>query len=331
MNTKKGVLLAALPKRRSGALRLRSASLFGGLFAIALAILPLALNDPFYTHLAILVCINAIIVSGLSLLARSSQISLCHGAFVGIGAYVSVFVMMGSGLPFLTGVIAAVFAAGACAYLLGIIMLRLTGVYFVLVTFAFGELVRLGLIEWDTVTGGANGIAGIPPASMLGYVFVDKTAFYCLAAMSMVGVTVLLRILYRSPAGSAIDAVGENAQLAEASGISVRGTQLFAFTISGAVAGLGGALTAHYLGYISPESFNINLSTAAIIMMVVGGRKFLMGPLIGALVMTPLPELFRGAVESQNIFYGVALILMLRFLPQGLASLRQGNKGGAIK
>jgi branched-chain amino acid transport system permease protein len=199
-------------------------------------------------------------------------------------------------------------------------------VYFVLVTFAFGELVRLGLLEWDSVTGGANGVSGIPPASIFGYAFDDKTAFYCLAAVAAAGVTLLLACLYRSPAGQAIDTVGENSRLAESSGISVRGTQLFAFTAGSVLAGLGGALTAHYLGYISPESFNISLSTATIIMMVVGGRKYLLGPLIGALVMTPLPELFRGAVESQNIFYGVALILMLRLLPQGLAGLGERLK-----
>lgn len=321
MNESKVALPASVPVSLSGIARPTPASLGRGLAALALVLLPLVLNDPFYMHLAILVCINAIVVSGLSLLARTGQISLCQGAFVGVGAYVSVLAVMGAGLSFPIGVIVAVLAAGACAFVLGAIMLRLTGVYFVLVTFAFGELVRLCLLEWDGVTGGANGITNIPPASILGYVFDDKTAFYCLAVVIALAVTVLLRVLYRSPAGHAIDAVGENAQLAESSGISVRTTQLFAFTVGSALAGLGGALIAHYVGYISPESFNMQLSVAVIIMMVVGGRKHLLGPLIGALVMTPLPELFRGAVESQNIFYGVALILMLRFLPQGLASL----------
>ncbi|MFC4278837.1 branched-chain amino acid ABC transporter permease [Achromobacter aloeverae] len=298
----------------------------GRLALLALALLPLALGRDFTLHLAIQICINVVLVSGLSLLARAGQVSLCHGAFAGIGAYVSVLVVMGLGQPFVLGALAAILAAGLFAYLLGTIMLRLTGVYFVLLTFAFGEFVRLVLLEGDSVTGGANGITGVPPAALLGHVLDNKTAFYLLALACAAGVTWLLHALYRSPAGHAIDAVGENAQLAEATGISVRGTQRYAFTLGSALAGLGGALTAHYLRYVSPESFSMHLSLALIIMMVVGGRRYLFGPLIGALIMTPLPELFRGAVETQNIFYGAALILMLRFLPQGLASLFRARR-----
>ncbi|WAI81514.1 MULTISPECIES: branched-chain amino acid ABC transporter permease [Achromobacter] len=325
MNNSKALLSLAVTAPRRPA---RPVLIVGMLALAALAALPLALNDAFYLHLAIFICLNAIQVSGLSLLARTGQISLCQGAFAGVGAYASVAVVMGAGLPFAAGLLAAVAVSAALAWLLGAIVLRLRGVYFVLVTFAFGELVRLCLLEGDTVTGGANGITGIPPASLFGYAFSSKASFYCLAVAVTAIVFFLLHRLYRSPAGNAVDAVGENANLAEASGLGVRTTQTFAFTLGSALAGLGGALTAHYLGYVSPESFNMHLSVALIIMMVVGGRTYLFGPLVGALVMTPLPELFRGAVETQNIFYGAALILMLRFLPQGLSSLgrRAGDK-----
>lgn len=294
-----------------------------GLGALAVLIcLPFVLNQAFSYHLAIFICINTIVVTSLSVLARAGQISLCHGALVGIGAYASVACVKGLGLPFLTGVVAAMLCAGCVAYLLGRIVLRLQGVYFVLITFAFSELVRLVLLEWSDVTGGANGITNIPAISIAGYVFTEKPAFYALAVVVTIGVLAFLRCFYLSPAGESVDAVGENPALAEASGLGVRRTQLFAFTVASAFAGLGGALLAHYLGYISPESFNMHYSVALIIMMVVGGRKYLFGGLIGALVMTPLPEFFRGVVEWQDILYGVALILMLRFLPQGLASLR---------
>jgi branched-chain amino acid transport system permease protein len=94
-----------------------------------------------------------------------------------------------------------------------------------------------------------------------------------------------------------------------------------AFAIGSGIAGLSGALLAHYVGFVSPESFNTGLSVAVIIMLVIGGRQSVWGPLIGALILTPLPELFRGAVQTQHVFYGAALILILRFLPGGLASL----------
>lgn len=322
MTDSKATLTLPMQTARRG----RTPNLLGVALLAALAAAPLILNDSFYLHLAIFICLNAILVSGLSLLARAGQISLCHGAFAGVGAYASVAVVLGAGLPFAAGLLAAMLGSAVCAWLLGTIVLRLRGVYFVLVTFAFGELVRLCLLEWDGVTGGANGITGIPPASLFGHAFSDKVGFYCLALVTTAAVFGLLAVLYRSPVGHTVDAVGENPNLAEASGLGVRNTQRFAFTLGSAIAGLGGALTAHYLGYISPESFNMHLSVALIIMMVVGGRAYLLGPLVGALVMTPLPELFRGAVETQNIFYGAALILMLRFLPQGLASLARSKK-----
>ena len=141
MNDSKSIIPA--PMLKAALLRPGTGGLLRGVGLAALALVPLASNDAFTTHLAILVCINAVIVSGLAILARAGQVSLCHGAFVGIGAYVAVFAGMGAKLPFPIAVVAAMLAGGACAFLLGAIMLRLSGVYFVLLTFAFGELVRL--------------------------------------------------------------------------------------------------------------------------------------------------------------------------------------------
>ena len=288
----------------------------------AIAALPLGFDSPFYIHLAVLVCLNVFIVSGLALVTRSGQLSLCHAAFVGIGAYVSVLAEMRLGWPFLAACALGTASAALVAFLLGSAILRLRGVYFVLITFAFGELFRLSLLESAPLTGGANGIANIPAVNLLGMALDTRKSFYCLAALLALAALGFLVALFRTPRGHALDAVGEHPELAEASGLSVRRSQLFAFTLGSAMAGLGGVLLSHYVGYISPESFSAQVSIAAIIMLVVGGRLAVAGPLIGALIMTPLPELFRGAVQSQNIFYGVTLILILRFLPQGIASLR---------
>jgi branched-chain amino acid transport system permease protein len=295
--------------------------------AVVLLALPLLTDSPFYVHLAVLVCLNVVIVSGLSMLIRAGQLSLCHAAFMGIGAYVSALASMRLGVPFLAAVALGVAASALLAFLLGAAILHLRGVYFVLITFAFGELVRLGLLEGASVTGGANGIAGIPPATLFGIALDTKKAFYCVAAPLAVAAIAFLAALFRTPRGHALDAVGQNATLAEASGLSVRNHQLFAFTVGSAMAGLGGAFLARYVGYVSPESFNAQVSIAAIITLVVGGRNSVVGPLIGALIMTPLPELFRGAVQSQNIFYGVTLILILKFLPQGIGSLLSARRG----
>jgi branched-chain amino acid transport system permease protein len=118
-------------------------------------------------------------------------------------------------------------------------------------------------------------------------------------------------------------AVAANPPLAESIGLSVLRLQLVAFVIGSLMAALGGVMTARYIGFVSPESFATAASVAFITMLVIGGRGSLYGPLAGAVVLTPLPELFRGAVQTQQILYGVALIVILRFLPGGIASVVQ--------
>ncbi|MGH8815313.1 branched-chain amino acid ABC transporter permease [Achromobacter pestifer] len=276
---------------------------------------------PFVQHLAVLTCLNVLIVNGLALIARCGQLSLGHAAFVAIGAYGSVLSTRYLGWSFVPSTLAGVALTALAALALGAIILRLKGVYFVLVTFAFGELVRLILLDGASWSGGANGVTGIEPASVAGLVFDSRASFYGLALCTALASVALLGAVARRPFGHAIDAVAENPALAESTGLSVRRIQLCAFVAGCALAAAGGALQARYVGYVSPESFNASISIGFIIMLVIGGRRSVWGGLIGAMVLTPLPELFRGAVQTQHIFYGAALILILRFLPAGLAGL----------
>jgi len=299
---------------------------------LAVAAAPFFMASPFYVHLAILTCLNVVIVSGLSLIARTGQLSFGHGAFVGLGAYGAVVTGMHLGWPFWLAALTGAAIACLCALVLGWVILRLRGVYFVLVTFAFAELVRLVLLDWPGITGGANGITGIPAAELFGFAFDTRHRFYGLALFCAIAALAFGLRLSRVPAGHAFDAVEQNAALAEASGLNVHRIQVRAFVIGCGIAGFAGALLAHYVGFVSPESFNLSLSISAIVMLVIGGRHSVWGPLIGALILTPLPELFRAAVNTQHIFYGAALILILRFLPDGLASLparlRRPREGG---
>ena len=300
--------------------------------ALAVAALAPWFAGPFVQHLAVLTCLNVLIVNGLALIARCGQLSLGHAAFVAVGAYGSVLAANHLGLGFLPGALVGIALTALVALALGAVILRLKGVYFVLVTFAFGELLRLILLDGASWSGGANGMAGIEPASLAGLVFDSRSRFYGLALLAALGSVALLAALARRPFGHAIDAVAENPALAESTGLSVRRIQLCAFVGGCALAAAGGALQARYVGYVSPESFNASISIGFIIMLVIGGRRSVWGGLIGAMVLTPLPELFRGAVQTQHIFYGAALILILRFLPAGLAGLpgpwqrRQGKE-----
>lgn len=185
---------------------------------------------------------------------------------------------------------------------------------------------RLALLDWSELTGGANGIASIKPAEIFGFIFDTRARFYGLALVAAIASIWVMKKLFASPLGQSIDAVADNPALAESTGLSVHRIQLVAFVMGCAMAALGGMLQARYIGFISPESFNPSLSIAFIIMLVIGGRQSVWGPLVGALVLTPLPELFRGAVQTQHIFYGAALILILRFMPGGLISLSERFK-----
>lgn len=292
-----------------------------GCVVLALIVVAPWFAGSFVQHLAILACLNVVAVTGLALISRSGQLSFGHAAFVAMGAYVSVIAERYLDLgPWLSGLL-GILAAGLIAGLLGAVILRLRGVYFVLVTFAFGELTRLALLDWAGVTGGANGITHIAPITFFGATLDTKPKFYALAVAVALILVIALRGIFRKPLGHAIDSVAENPALAESTGLSVFRIQLLAFVAGCALAALSGVLQARYIGYISPESFNTGVTTGLIIMLVIGGRASVWGPFIGALVLTPLPEFFRGAVQTQYVFYGAALILIMRFLPGGLASL----------
>ena len=315
-------LVSTAPSQRVNSARRHPALYAAGWLALAaLVIAPWLVPSQFLVHLAVLAALNVISVNGLALISRSGQLSLGHAAFIAVGAYVSVLLSMHAGVGFLLGTVGGMLATGLVALVLGWVILRLRGVYFVLVTFAFGELVRLVLLDLGTLTGGANGLTGIVSAELFGFVFDTRTRFYGLALTLAVVSTFCMYRLFRNPLGHAIDSVANNAALAESTGMNVHRLQVFCFVAGCLLAALAGSLQARYIGYISPESFNTGISVGLIVMLVIGGRHVVLGPVIGAIVLTPLPELFRGAVQTQHIFYGAALILILRFMPGGLASI----------
>jgi branched-chain amino acid transport system permease protein len=292
-----------------------------GLVALATILIAPWFAGNFAQHLAIMACLNMIAVTGLAVISRSGQLSFAQAAFVAIGAYVSVLTERHFGVGVWIAALLGIGAAALVAGLLGGIILRLKGVYFVLVTFAFGELMRLSLLDWSGVTGGANGITRIAPIEIFGMALDTRPKFYALSVAVVVLLLVGFRGVFRKPLGHAIDSVAQNPALAESTGLSVFRIQTLAFIVGCSLAAFSGVLQARYIGYISPESFNTGVTIGLLIMLVIGGRASVWGPFIGALVLTPLPELFRGAVQTQYVFYGAALILIMRFLPGGLASL----------
>lgn len=295
-------------------------------------VLPQLTSNQFYLHLANMVLINAIFAMSLGLIMSVGQISLGHAAFVAAGGYVSALAALNFKLPPLLGIVLAGLITGLVAAALGKIILRLRGVYFVLVTFLAGQVFTLIALNWESVTHGANGLVGIPAISLFGYSLGTRLKFYYFALAAFVLVFAFVWALMRSQYGRAFQAIAENVRLAEASGIDVNRYQIIAFSLGSGIAGSAGAMIIHYIRFISPDSFTFNDSIAYITMLLVGGRGSLAGGVLGALFLTPLPELLRGLAGAQHIIYGVILLLVLLFLPGGLVSLgRFFRRSGEVR
>lgn len=290
-----------------------------------LAALPLAVDDKFVLSVLTTVCITAIEVASLHLIIRTGHVSLGHAAFVGVGAYASVIATMTLGWPFPLAVAAAFAAPAVLALLIGPLVLRLTGKYFVLVTFLFGEILRMVFVEWKDVTGGANGIFGVPPPAP---VFLDAAAYYYLALGFAAAVIGFIARLLSSEVGRIVDAIRESESLAACSGVPVLRFKVLIFTLGCGLGGVAGALQGHFIRYVDPTSFSTIQSLDLVVMNVVGGMHALAGPLVGTVFLVVTPEFLRGYVELQRVLFGIILIVVMAFLPGGLLDV--GHRSAAF-
>ena len=302
-------------------LRKRGPARIGWIATLILAVAllwPLLANNSFYLTLGTMVVLAMIGAASLNLIIRTGHVSLAHGAFMGVAAYTCVLLQIEMRWPFLLAMLAGCAASGFLALLIGPIVLRLTGKYFVLVTFLLGEILRLVFVEWQSVTGGANGIQQIP----LGLPwFASPVAFYYFSLFTtVVCVGIVWRILC-SEIGRSMDAVREADRIAESSGVPVIRLKVMIFVIACTLVGLQGALSAQLVHAVDPAGFDMNVSLGMVVMNVLGGMYYLLGPLLGTAFMVALPELLRGYVELQQIIFGVILIVVMAVLPGGMIGL----------
>lgn len=289
-----------------------------GVLGVLLVAWPIFVREVFFTYIGTLVLLYTIGAASLHLVLRIGHLSLGHAAFMGLGGYTSALLTTRLGWPFAPALLASGLVPAAVALIVGPIVLRLRGVYFVLITFTLGEVVRLVFNEWQSLTGGADGIFRIPPPHPL---LADKRAYYYLAlVMATVCVGVVARIL-SSQTGRYIDAIREGERLAQSSGVPVLRFKVLIFTVACGLVGLQGSLLAHFITFVAPGSYTFNESLNLLVMNVIGGMGGLTGPLIGAAFLTALPEFLRGWVELQRVLYGVVLIVVMLFVPGGLTEV----------
>jgi len=297
---------------------------------LALATLPLWLDNPYILHVLIVTGIFIIAAMSLNLLlGYAGQLSLGHVAFFGVGAYASALVSLGFDISFFTlkpkpvwfAMLCGIAAAGLCGWLIGRIAFKVRGAYFVIVSISFVEVVRLVAVNWVELTQGPMALNNIPPLNLLGFAFYKKPENYWLMLAVALACFFLVRRLVRSKAGRAMIALAENEPLAISVGVDVTKTLVLAAVVSAAMAGAAGALYAHYVRIVDPDVFLFIYTVTMVIMVVTGGKGTLAGPIVGGLLFGLLPEGLRALAikpELQWIVYGVLMVLVVYFLPAGI-------------
>lgn len=312
----------------------RALALLPGLVAAAVVLaLPLVVHDAYVLKVLSFVGVDVVAVLGLALLfGFAGQISLGQAAFFGIGAYTSAVLVTSLGWPWLAGVAAAVALPAAAGALLALPLGRLKGHYLAMATLGFGQIALIAFVEAKGVTGGVDGLGGIPYPTLGPLTLRTPAANYLLVWAVAVAVYVLARNVTRLRPGRALLAVHGTELGAAACGIDVARTKVVAFAAAAGLAGLAGALYAHLVGFISPGSFTLELSILLVAMVALGGMRSLPGAVLGAVllgmlpyldaVMPGLPKAALSTLQSwETDIYGLVLILVVLFMPQGLAGV----------
>lgn len=283
-------------------------------------------------YLIALAMVNVIAALGLNLLiGNSGQISLCHSSFMAVGAYSSSLLASTTGLPFWASIPAGALVAAVVGALLGLPARRLSGIYLALATLGFLQIVQIVIEEFADVTGGVRGLNTAKP-SLLGTPLTSY-GIYCVVVLVCVATVWLSINIRRSRIGREFDAVRLSPHAAQALGISVARVKLTAFSLSAGYAGLAGGLFAVLVGFIDPNEFGIGASLKQLTYIVVGGLGSIGGSVVGAAVLSGLPELLRPIKEYTDVAAALILLAALLFMPEGLAAAwqRLTARGEALK
>ncbi|MDQ7093312.1 branched-chain amino acid ABC transporter permease [Desulfosporosinus sp. PR] len=285
---------------------------------IVLILCPIFITSSYIMHIAVTIAIYGILVLGLELvLGQTGLFSLGHAAFYGMGAYTSALIVMSLGLPIWIGAIGAVVASGLLGALLGFPTLRLRGDYLAIATLGFGEIFRLILVNWDSLTNGPMGLPGISRPQLFGHMFDETMYFY----MIVIAFFLCLAAAYRisgSFLGRAFRAIRDDEDAAEFVGINISKYKIMAFTIGGMYAGLAGSFYAHYITFISPDTFVYQDSATLLAMVFLGGAGTVVGPVLGAVALVILPEALRFLAAWRMLVVGVLMVVMMIYRPQGI-------------
>lgn len=289
------------------------------LFLVLIMCTGLLTSNSYHLQLLTFIGINTLLALGLNMLmGYAGQISLGHAAFYGIGAYTTAILTVHLNWSPWLALPAAVLLTALVAFLVALPMLKLSGYYLGMGTLGFGMITYILIRQWTTVTGGDSGLVGIPFLALGPYSLASgKTYFYLVWGVVLVSFLICERLV-DSRVGRALRAIHDGEQVAAAMGIDTSRLKTGVFVLSAIFAALAGFLYAHLVSFISPNSFDFLVSIRLVTMVVVGGMASIWGSLLGASLLTILPEWLHVFSDFEMIVYGLILMTIMIFLPQGL-------------
>lgn len=290
------------------------------ILASILVCLPYILNNQYLMTIVIKIGIYSIFALGLNILTGyTGLVSLGHAGFVAIGAYTSSICAVNYGYGFVLSTIIGMVIAGVIGVLLGLPSLRVTGTYLSIITLGFGEIIKMIAMNWNSVTNGTLGIKNIPKPSILGVsLTISNHGIYYMTMMIVIFVSVFSIVLLKSKTGRALQAIRSDEMAALMMGIRITSYKILAFVISACICALGGSLYATLIGYIDPNTFNFDVSTMILSIVILGGMGTVRGMFIGSILLIAFPEISRFLMEYRFVLYGIILVIMMRFRPQGI-------------
>ncbi len=277
-------------------------------------------------HLAILFAIYGILGVSLNLVVGyTGLLSMTHAAFYGLGAYATAILLTTSGVNFFVSIIFGIILAAIISFLIGIVLSKFKGDYYALGSFGFNIIIFSIFLNWQEITRGPLGIPGISKPSLFGFDFASNFSFLILAVLFLILIYFVSRFIVNSSFGRVLKAIREDEKAIQVFGYNTTYFKLAIFVISAAMAAIAGALFASYITFIDPSSFVLMESIFVLAIIILGGLANLRGSILGALFLVLLPEILRFvgfpadiAAQMRQVIYGVILILLMLYRPQGL-------------
>lgn len=288
--------------------------------AILLLVFPKVITNQYIITIAVKIGIYIMLALGLNVLVGyTGLVSLGHAGFVAVGAYTSSLLATKFGLSFFLSVIVGMIVAGLAGLLLGLPTLRLSGTYLSIVTLGFGEIIKTVAMNWDPVTNGTLGVKNIPRPIFFGIkLTIANHGLYYLMLVMLLVITIFCYTVYKSRTGRAFLAIKTDEMAGIMMGINVTYYKVLAFVLSAVICASAGALYATLIGYIDPNTFTFDVSTLILSIVILGGMGTIRGMFLGAIILISFPEVSRALMDYRFVVYGLILVLMMRFRPQGL-------------